>query len=80
MFSSSTSYGCFPVCYVSFFSPSGYFFFLNKFVLFIYLFMAALGLRCCTQALSRCGEQGLFFVVVRGLLFAVDSPVAEHGL
>ena len=28
------------------------------FVLFIYLFMAALGLRCCMQAFSSCGERG----------------------
>ena len=31
-------------------------FFSNK---FIYLFLAALGLRCCAQAFSSCGEQGL---------------------
>ena len=42
--------------------------------------MAALGLRCCMQAFSSCGEQGLLFVVVRGLLIAVVSLVAEHGL
>ena len=34
---------------------------------FIYLFLAALGLRCCTQAFSSCGEQGLLFVAARGL-------------
>ena len=39
--------------------------------LFIYLFMAALGLRCCTQAFSSCSEQGLLLVVVRGLLTEV---------
>ena len=42
--------------------------------------MAALGLRCCTQAFSSCGERGLLFVVVRGLPIAVTSLVAEHGL
>ena len=26
--------------------------------IFIYLFMAALGLRCCVQAFSSCGEWG----------------------
>ena len=51
-------------------------FFLN---LFIYLFLAALGLRCCAQALSSCGERGLLLVVVCGLLIAVVSLVAEHG-
>ena len=44
--------------------------FKNK---FIYLFLAALGLRCCTQAFSSCGERGLLFVVVHGLLIAVAS-------
>ena len=33
--------------------------------------MAVSGLRCCTQAFSSCGEQGLLFVVVHGLLIAV---------
>ena len=42
--------------------------------------MAVLGLRCCTQAFSSCCEQGLLFVVVHGLLIAVASLVAEHGL
>ena len=48
--------------------------------LFIYLFMAALGLRCCTQAPSSCIEWGLLFVAVCGLLIVVASLVAEHGL
>ena len=55
-------------------------FFFNTFILFIYLFMAALGLRCWVQAFSSCSERGLLFVVVRGLLIAVASLVAEHGL
>ena len=42
--------------------------------------MAALGLCCCVRAFSSCGEQGLLFVVMRGLLIAVASLVAEHGL
>ena len=50
--------------------------FLKKF----YLFLAALGLRCCAQAFSSCGERGLLFPAVRGLLTAVASLVAEHGL
>ena len=49
-------------------------------VFLINLFLAVLGLRCCTQAFSSCGEQGLLFIAVRGLLIAVDSLVAEHGL
>ena len=47
---------------------------------YYYLFLAALGLRCCVWAFSSCGKQGLLFVVVRGLLIAVASLVAEHGL
>ena len=46
----------------------------------IYLFLAALCLRCCTQTFSSCSEQGLFFVAVHGLLIAVASLVAEHRL
>ena len=39
-----------------------------------------LGLRCCAQAFSSCGEWGLLFFAVRGLLIAVASLVAENGL
>ena len=49
-------------------------------VLFIYLFVTAFGLRCCARAFSSCGEPGLLFVAVRGLLIAVASLVVEHGL
>ena len=59
-------------------------FFLKKIIyLFIYLFLAALGLRCYERAFSSCGEPGLLFVAVRGLLIAVASLAAlvvEHGL
>ena len=44
------------------------------------LFLAALGLCCCTRAFSSFSERGLPFVAVRGLLIAVSSLVAEHGL
>ena len=57
-----------------------YYYYFNLIYLFIYLFMAALGLRCCAQAFSSCGERGLLFVAARGLLIAVASLVAEHGL
>ena len=46
---------------------------------FIYL-LAALGFRCCVWAFSSCGERGLLFLMVRGLLTAVASLVVEHGL
>ena len=55
-------------------------FFFNNFYKFIYLFLAVLGLRCCARAFSSCGEQGPFFVAVRGPLTAVASLVAEHRL
>ena len=51
-----------------------------KINLFIYLFLAALGLHCCTWAFSSCGERGLLFIVVHGLLIAVASLVVEQGL
>ena len=47
---------------------------------FLFFFLAALGLRCCARAFSSCGEPGLLFTVARGLLIALASLVAEHGL
>ena len=57
-------------------SGSIFLFFIFK----IYLFFAALGLCCCMWAFSSCVQQGLLFVAVLGLLIAVASLVAEHGL
>ena len=65
-----------------YFSPFPFscsFFLINLFICLL-LFLAALGLRCCAQAFSSCGERGLLFVAVRGLLIVVASLVAEHGL
>ena len=42
--------------------------------------MAMLGLRCCVRAFSSCGDRGLLFATMRGLLIAVASLVAEHGV
>ena len=57
---------------------SGLFFII---IIIIYLlFLAVLGLHCCTWAFSSCGERGPLFVAVCGLLIAVASLVAEHGL
>ena len=47
---------------------------------FFFYFLAALGLRCCAWAFCSCGERGLLFVAVHGLLIAVASLVVEHGL
>ena len=50
-----------------------------SFFFLIYLFLAALGLHCCVQAFSSCGEWGLLCVAARGFLIAVPS-VVERGL
>ena len=50
------------------------------FVLFIYLFMAVLGLRFCARAFSSCGKRGPLFIAVRGPLTVAASLVAEHRL
>jgi len=52
----------------------------QKLNIFIYLFLALLGLHCFAWAFSSCGEPGLFFVVVCGLLIVVASLVLEHRL
>ena len=43
----------------------------------ICLFLVALGLHCCTPTLVAAG--GGYSSLVRGLLLAVASLVAEHG-
>ena len=58
----------------------GIYIYLFKFIYLIYLFLAALGLRCCARAFSSWGQRGLLFIVVRGLLIAVASLDEEHGL
>ena len=57
--------------------PNLLFFFFNLFIYFWlrWVFVAARG-----RAFSSCGEQGLLFLVACGLLIAVASLVAEHGL
>ena len=54
----------------------GDFFLIN---LFIYLFLAALGLCCCARAFSSCSERGLLFIAVCGLLIAVASICCRAG-
>ena len=67
------------MCRMMFFLAAAAFFF-NKFIYFFYLFLAVLGLHCCTWAFSSCDKQGLLFVAVCGLLIAVASLAVEHGL
>ena len=57
--------------------PRWTFFFL---ILFIYLFMAVLGLRFCARALSTCGKRGPLPIAARGPPTAAAPPAAEHGL
>ena len=57
---------------VSSFLPGIWRHFQFRTALFFVLFLATLGLRCCEEAFSSCGE--------RGLLIAVASLVAQHGL
>ena len=58
-----------------------FFFFFNKFIyLFIYLFLAVLGLRFCARAFSSCSKRGPLLVAVRGPLTIAASLVAEHRL
>ena len=46
----------------------------------MYVCMSALGPHFCARAFSSCGDRGLLFVAVHGLLIAVASLVVEHGL
>ena len=61
-----------------FLTPLGIYFLIIY--LFIYLFLAALGLCCCMRAFSSCGERGLLFIAVHGFLIVVASLVVEHRL
>ena len=63
-------------------SPTSFhcFFFFLKGTLFIYLFLAVLGLRFCARAFSSCGKRGPLFIAVRGSLTVAASLVAEHRL
>ena len=53
--------------------------FLKKLFNF-YLFLAVLGLHCCTWAFSSCNKQGLLFTAVRRLLTVMASVVEKRGL
>ena len=41
--------------------------------------MAVLGLHCCTQAFSSCGEQGILLIAACRLLILVAFLFLEHG-
>ena len=63
---------------------TGFFFFLtvNIIYLFIYLFMAVLGLRFCARAFSSCGKRGPLLIAVRGplLLQSTGSRCASSAI
>ena len=59
---------------VPFFKMFYLFYFTYFYFWLCWVFVAVRGLS------SSCGERGLLFVVVRRLLIAVASLVAEHGL
>ena len=71
---------CFPINLAA--SISFFFFFFSTFnyYLFIYLFLAVLGLRFCARAFSSCGKWGPLFIEVCRPLTVAASPVAEHRL
>ena len=46
---------------------------------FFSVFLAVLGVRCCMQALSSCGEQGYCVVVVGGLLIGGGLSLWSTG-
>ena len=61
-------------------SPGKSLYQLLFFIYNFYLFLAVLGL-CCWMGFSLiAASRGCSPVVVRGLLIAVASPVAKHGL
>ena len=69
-----------PTSFCHFFKNYLLYLFIFKFYLFIYLFMAVLGLRFCARAFSSCGKWEPLFIAVRGPVTIAASLVAEHRL
>ena len=63
-----------------FFLKEASFLFFLKFIYFLFIFMAVLGLHFCVRAFSSCGKRGPLFIVVRGPLTIEASLIAEHRL
>ena len=70
---SSLCYTVGPCC-LSFLFYKFILFYLFIYFWLLWVFIAAHGF------VSSCGERGLLFIVVHGLLIVVASLVAEHGL
>ena len=66
---------CVPVLFVQ---PILFFLFNTFIYLFIYFWLC--WVFAAAWAFSSCSELGLLFLAARGLLIAVASLVAEHGL
>ena len=49
-------------------------------LIFFLFFLAVLDFRCCAWVFSSCGEWGLLFTEVHGLLIVLASLVADHRL
>ena len=64
----------------TFFFSAIFFFNLINLFIYIFLFLAVLGLRFCARAFSSCGKRGSLFIAVRGPLTVAASLVAEHKL
>ena len=56
------------------------FFVFQDFKFYLFIFSAVWGLCCCVWAFSSCGERGLLFIALCGLLLVVASLVMEHRL
>ena len=77
----SSSFLPFCLCWLA--SPlrgPGFCFCLFNYYLFIYLFLAVLGLRLCVRAFSSYGKRGPLFIAVHGPLTIVASLVVGHRL
>ena len=57
-----------------------YYFLIRTFEIFIYLFLAILGLHCCLLTFSNGRRQGLLFIAVCGLLISVTSHCRAWAL
>ena len=68
--------------YIYSFSDSFPLYFITRFFkkVSVYLFLAVLGLCCCTDFPLAAANGGYSLAVVRGLLIMVTSLVAEHRL
>ena len=49
-------------------------------IIYLFLFLAVLGLHFCVRAFSSYGKRGPLFIAVRGPLTIAASLVAEHRL